>query len=249
MRCQRVIPVKLALVSWLGLYRILLVGSTSYLDVFLEPIPISLYNGHMSSNSRTIRYYDENSVEYSKTVNVADMDRTYERVLKYVPAGGSIVDVGCGSGGDLKHFYEAGYAASGIDASEGMCKVAHEYSGCPVECCDALSWKPDEKVDAIWANASLLHLKYEDIITFLKTKSEYLNPKGILYFSMKAGIPEGYDEQGRYFTPYSESILDSVLAEGKLKVVERWTETDSLARKGFYWEAIILGRDTAKTGE
>ncbi len=196
-------------------------------------------------NSRTIRYYDENSVEYSKTVNVADMARTYKRVLKHVPNGGLIVDVGCGSGRDLKHFKEAGYRACGIDASEGMCKVAQEYSGCPVMCCDALSWKPTEKVDAIWANASLLHLNHEDIIAFLRTKSEYLSPDGILYFSMKAGIPEGYDEQGRYFAPYSEAILDSVLAEGRLRVVERWTETDSLARKGFHWEAIILGRKAA----
>jgi len=198
----------------------------------------------VNSRERTLQYYNDNSVEYAKAVNVADMDRTYERVLKYVPEGGTIVDIGCGSGRDLKHFKEAGYQPCGIDASEGMCRVAHEHSGCPVDCCDALSWNPGKKVDAIWANASLLHLPCKDIITFLKTKSEYLNPNGILYFSMKAGITEGYDEQGRYFTPYSESILDSVLAEGKLKVVERWTETDSLARKGFYWEAIILGRDS-----
>jgi len=171
------------------------------------------------------------------------MAGNYERFLKYVPKGGYIVDMGCGSGRDLKFFSESGYVASGVDASEVMCDVASEHSGCPVVCCDALSWNPEKKCDAIWANGSLLHLKKHEIITFLKTKSDYIKVGGILYFSMKAGIPEGYDEKGRYFTPFSESIVDAALEDGKLKIQERWTETDSLGRKGFYWEAIILRKE------
>ena len=189
---------------------------------------------------KTIGYYDSHPEEYAQTTYAADMTDYYRRFLKYVPKGGSIVDMGCGSGRDMKYFAEAGYSASGVDASEGMCRVAHEYSGCPVVCCDALAWRPETKCDAIWANGSLLHLHKDEITTFIKTKSEYLKPNGILYFSMKAGIPDGFDGNGRYFTPFSESIVDSVLADGKLKVRERWTQSDSLGRVGFHWEAIIL---------
>ena len=194
----------------------------------------------MSDSSRTIKYYDDHAEEFAVFASSASMERDYEHFLKYVPEGGSIVDMGCGSGRDLKHFREAGYSASGVDASEGMCKVAREHSGCPVICCDALSWNAESKIDAIWANGSLLHLHTDEIIDFIKTKSSFLKIGGILYFSMKAGIPEGFDEKGRYFTPFSESIVDSVLADGKLEVAERWTESDSLGREGFHWEAIIL---------
>ena len=196
----------------------------------------------MTDNRRTIQYYDNNAEEFARNANTADMKRDYEHFLRYVPNGGSIVDVGCGSGRDLKFFRESGYSASGVDASESMCRVAREYSGCSVVCCDALSWDPQTEYDAIWANGSLLHLHTDEIITFLKTKTCHLKPGGIIYFSMKAGIPEGFDEKGRYFTPFSESILESVLSEGKLKLIERWTENDSLGREGFHWEAIILGR-------
>lgn len=199
-----------------------------------------LYNGCVNYKEKTINFYDNHSKEFAEKVNTADMVRDYDRFLKYVPKGGSIVDMGCGSGRDMKYFSQAGYSVSGVDASEGMCKVAQEYSGCPVVCCDALSWNPASKCDAIWANASLLHLRRDEIITFLKTKTDYLKPNGIIYFSMKAGISEGYDEKGRYFTPFSESIIDSVLADGKMKIQERWTEDDSLGRGGFHWEAIIL---------
>ena len=61
---------------------------------------------------------------------------------------------------------------------------------------------------------------------------------------MKSGIPEGYDEKGRYFTPFSESIVDAALEDGRLKIQERWTENDSLGRKGYYWEAIILRKQS-----
>ena len=47
-------------------------------------------------------------------------------------------------------------------------------------------------------------------------------------------------EKGRFYTPFSESIIDSVLADGKVSIAERWTEGDSLGREGFHWEAVIL---------
>ena len=196
----------------------------------------------MNIDKRTIGYYDSHAKEFAEFAKGADMRRDYEHFLKYVPKGGSIVDMGCGSGRDLRFFRESGYVASGVDASEGMCEVAREYSGCPVVCCDALSWVPESKTDAIWANGSLLHLKLDEIITFLRTKTAFLNPGGILYFSMKAGIEEGFDEKGRFFTPFSESIVESVLADGKVRIAERWTEGDSLGRGGFHWEAVILKR-------
>ena len=201
-----------------------------------------MYNVGVDCKEKTIDYYNDHSGEFAERVNSVDMSREYRRFLRYVPKGGSIVDMGCGSGRDMRFFSEEGYSVSGVDASEMMCKVARDYSHCPVVCCDALAWKPESKCDAIWANGSLLHLPLDEIITFLKTKTAFLKPGGIIYFSMKAGIPEGYDEKGRYFTPFSESILDSVLADGKLTMLERWTEDDGLGREGFHWEAVILRR-------
>lgn len=194
----------------------------------------------MISNS-TLEYYNSHASEYAETTNRADMSDNYSRFLKYVKTGGSIADIGCGGGRDLKYFKEKGYEAFGVDASEELCRIAVDYSGCPVTCSDFMSWTPDRKFDAFWANASLLHLTETDIIGFFSSKTTYLNEGGTIYFSMKTGIDEGIDEKGRFFTPFSEKLLLNITkALPECKILARWSNSDSLDRKDLKWESIIL---------
>ena len=47
--------------------------------------------------NKTINYYNNNAESYyDQTVNI-DFEDLYEKFLKYIPDGGSIMDVGCGS--------------------------------------------------------------------------------------------------------------------------------------------------------
>lgn len=196
-------------------------------------------------NNSTIEYYNKHASEYAETTNNADMSANYSRFLRFIKPGASIVDIGCGGGRDMKYFKEKGYTVFGIDASEDLCRIASNYSGCPVSCTDFLSWDPSHKYDAFWANASLLHLTETDIIKFFSTKIEYLNKEGIIYFSMKTGINEGLDENGRYFTPFSEKLLQRIIKSiPGCKIIDRWSNSDSLDRHGFYWESIILKTNT-----
>ena len=141
----------------------------------------------------------------------------------------------------MKYFKENGFEAFGVDASGELCRIASEYSGCPVFCSDFLSWKPDRKFDAFWANASLLHLKEEDIISFFSAKTAYLNDGGIIYFSMKTGISEGLDNNGRFFTPFSEKLLQNItkVLPG-CTIMDRWSNSDSLDRQDVHWESVII---------
>ena len=194
----------------------------------------------MISNS-TLEYYNRHASEYAKTTNAADMSDNYSRFLKHVKSSGSIADIGCGGGRDLKYFKEKGYVAFGLDASEKLCRIASEYSGCPVTCSDFLSWNPDRKFDAFWANASLLHITESDIVSFFSTKTMYLNDGGVIYFSMKTGIDEGFDEKGRFFTPFSEKLLKRITtALPGCMIVDRWSNSDSLDRQDVHWESVLI---------
>lgn len=190
--------------------------------------------------NRTIDYYNDNADEYFNSVISADMTENYTRFLQYVPKGASIVDLGCGSGRDLKYFKDNGYEAEGLDASEKLCILAREYSGCPVLCTDFLSWKTERRYDAFWANASLLHLTGKDIITFFAQKTKYLADNGIFYMSMKTGIPQGDDPKGRYFTPFSEELLEQLLKASKLELIDRWSNSDALGRSDTKWMSVVL---------
>ena len=188
--------------------------------------------------NRTIDYYNDNADEYFNSVISADMTENYTRFLQYVPKGASIVDLGCGSGRDLKYFKDNGYEAEGLDASEKLCILAREYSGCPVLCTDF--WKAERRYDAFWANASLLHLTGKDIITFFAQKTKYLADNGIFYMSMKTGIPQGDDPKGRYFTPFSEELLEQLLKASKLELIDRWSNDDALGRSDTKWMSVIF---------
>ena len=189
----------------------------------------------------TLDYYNNHAQEYAQTTNRADMSENYSRFLKFVKQGGSIVDIGCGGGRDLKYFKDHGYETTGLDASKELCVIASKYSGCPVTCSDFLSWEPSCKFDAFWANASLLHLTEKDIIRFFSTKTAFLNKGGIFYFSMKTGIQEGNDDNGRFFTPFSEALLQKILKTlPSCKIVDRWYSADRLDREDTHWESVIL---------
>ena len=191
----------------------------------------------------TLTYYNTHAEEYARLTSAADMTDNYRRFLKYVPQGGTIADIGCGGGRDLRYFSDHGYTAMGIDASQELCAIARRDSGCPVTCTDFLSWEPDTQFNAFWANASLLHLPYDGILEFFRTKTQYLENKGILYFAMKSDIPEGPDDKGRYFTPFTEPLLADILRTAAgFTILDRWTNPDRLGRKDHTWETIILGR-------
>lgn len=190
--------------------------------------------------NRTIDYYNNNAEEYFNSVISADMTENYTRFLQYVPKGASIMDLGCGSGRDLKYFKDNGYKAEGLDASEELCVLAREYSGCPVLCTDFLSWKPDRKYDAFWANASLLHLTEKEITTFFEQKTGYLAEGGIFYMSMKTGIPQGDDAKGRYFTPFTEKLLEQILNASRLELIDKWSDDDALGRSDTKWMSLII---------
>lgn len=76
---------------------------------------------------KSITYYNEHAKEFfAKTIN-ADMSEIYAHFLKYLPANGSILDAGFGSGRDSYKFSEMGFKVTAIDASETICGLTQEF--------------------------------------------------------------------------------------------------------------------------
>lgn len=74
--------------------------------------------------------------------------------LLTVLKGSRVIDLGCGNGTLTKKLVEQGYDVIGIDASEDMITFAQkEYPTLSFSQGDALSFKLEEKADAIFSNA------------------------------------------------------------------------------------------------
>ncbi len=207
----------------------------------LLPLKQIGYMRNMEETNTTIRYYNRNADKYfNNTVNV-DMSECCDRFLKYVVPGGKIIDIGAGSGRDIKYFKDRGYTVDGIDASEEMCRLASSYAGVDVRCVRIQDWYPKRKYDGIWANASMLHLQLTEFEEFACRVSDYLNPNGVFYISMKKGIQTGQDSNGRFFTDFSEEKVQQIVAKSTAFVlVESWETRDGLRREGFRWLNLIF---------
>jgi 2-polyprenyl-3-methyl-5-hydroxy-6-metoxy-1,4-benzoquinol methylase len=54
-------------------------------------------------------YYDDHALEFIRDTASTDMTGLYEPFLERLPAGGRILDAGCGSGKDTSAFLAKGY--------------------------------------------------------------------------------------------------------------------------------------------
>lgn len=193
------------------------------------------------SEASTINYYNLNAKSYFDSTVNADMSDCYERFIDYLKPGDSIIDVGAGSGRDVKYFVECGFDVEGMDASAELCKLATDYTGVSIKCCTIQEWRPEKKYSGIWANASLLHLNIEEIQKFMCRIPDILQDKGILFFSLKKGITTGMDTDGRFFTDVSEEKVQQFIEKSTaITIVDMWNTVDKLNRSGFSWINVIV---------
>lgn len=162
--------------------------------------------------SYTIDYYNNNAHKFiGDTVN-ADMNDIQKNFLMRIPKGGSILDLGCGSGRDSKAFLDLGYKVVSVDGSIEMCKAAEKLTKQPVICSYFQDFETGEMFDGIWACASLLHLHRNEIKPVVIKLAKYLKENACLYMSFKLGDFQG-ERNGRYFTDFTLESISELLSD------------------------------------
>lgn len=160
----------------------------------------------------TSRYYEANADSFfAETVSV-DMSSLYEKFLARLPAGGQILDAGCGSGRDARAFASRGYAVTAFDASPALAQLASQHSGFTVQVRTFAEVHEIEAYDGVWCCASLLHVPVGEMGVALVRLWRSLKPGGSFYVSYKLG--EGERMHGdRKFTDVDAATLRSWLAD------------------------------------
>ena len=81
-----------------------------------------------------------------------------DRFVGALPARATVLDVGCGPGQLLTYFADAGLRPIGVDPSSQMLQLA-QATGCPVVGGDMTALPfANGSLDAVWCQASLLHV-------------------------------------------------------------------------------------------
>ena len=187
--------------------------------------------------SSTLSFYADNAEDFFRRTVSLDLEPLYRRFVPHLPAGGAVLDAGCGSGRDSAAFLQAGFAVTAFDAVPELARRAAELTGLEVAVSRFDEFHSRIPFDGIWASASLLHVPEGDLPGVIRHLAGFLKPGGVFYMSFKHG--NGETVRGpRRFTDMDEDgfarLADAL--SGTLALSETWTSEDTrLMRDGERW--------------
>lgn len=174
----------------------------------------------------TIDYYNENVKKFFDDTVSVNFTQIQNIFLELLPKRAKILDFGCGSGRDTKYFLEHGCIVEATDGSSAVCEAASKYTGVRVKQMLFQELNEKEIYDGIWACASILHVKREELPGIIRKMSEAAKVNGVIYLSFKYGDFEG-ERSGRYFTDMTEDSMAELLKDfPELEVEKQWITRD-----------------------
>lgn len=156
-----------------------------------------------------------------------------DRFLASLPAGGAILDLGCGSGEPIaRYFIAAGYAVTGVDSSPAMIALCQSrFTGQNWIVGDMRTLALGRRFDGILAWDSYFHLRQDDQRRMFAVFGAHAGPKAALMFTSG---PRGGESTGSYRgEPLYHASLEpaeyrSLLAAQGFRVVAQASEDASL---------------------
>ncbi len=126
----------------------------------------------------------------------------YLQKFKSIGAGTRVLEIGCGEGGNLLPFAEAGCSVTGIDLAANKIEHANEYfakRNMPGEFISGNflnmpAW--DDRFDIVLIHDVIEHIEPEDKPAFFSGIKKFLKPDGIVFFGFPAWqMPFGGHQQ------------------------------------------------------
>jgi SAM-dependent methyltransferase len=160
----------------------------------------------------TLQFYRGNAEAYARRTFTSRQARLMA-FLAQLPPGASILELGCGAGGDTAEMLARGFAVRPTDGSPEMADIASKHLGRAVETLLFHDLDEVEAYDGVWANACLLHVPRPELADVLARIWRALKPAGVFYASYKEGDADGRDTLDRYYNYPSPDWLRATYAE------------------------------------
>ena len=194
----------------------------------------------MDIKQKTAETYDKIASGYSAGHFVHFWIEEFD-FYKSIMDGKKVIDLGCGAGRDAAVFVENGFDYTGINASEGMLKVASERvpKGNFQKMDFGKTIFQDGEFDGFWAAGSFLHIPKKDVVGVFQEAKRIIKNGGVGFISVKEknGMDEGmidenkYGGISRYFSFYTQDEFKNLLEQNGFSVVKMSTHTENDERK------------------
>ena len=178
----------------------------------------------VASYDASAEAYVGNPQELTDTVRAA-----MERFLQGMPAGGRVLEIGSGSGRDADELERRGVSVRRTDITPAFVRLlraaGHDATTLDPLTDDLTDPVRDAPYDGVWASASLIHVRREDLPQVLENLAAVTRPEGMLHLAVKEGDGARFSTHGviagpRHFTFWREDGLRTVLAEAGWDVCE-----------------------------
>ena len=143
-----------------------------------------------------------------------------------------VVDLGCGPGTESLWFSDhiSKGAVYAVDIAEQMLSVfARIPKNLHTIVADMVSYQPNEKIDGIWARASIHHLTKAESAELFASIKKYLKPSGVLFMINKYGSTEEIEKKNkyaqvvkRYFQYFDENRVEHLANGNDFTVKEQY---------------------------
>lgn len=193
----------------------------------------------------SIPYYEQHAprlVEQYESLAFQDVHAGLLDVLP--PAGGTVLDVGAGSGRDAAWFAANGYDVVAVEPSEAMLAQART-----LHPSNRIHWMSDSlpdlanvrrlgvSFDLILLSAVWMHIPPADRQRSLRKLATLLAPKGRIAISLRIGTPD--PERAMHAVSLPE--LTGLAQQFGLRVVRTDATQDRLGRSAVSWTNVVLG--------
>ena len=185
-----------------------------------------------------MNYYNKHAKEYINNTKDVDMKEYYEIFESYIKPNSKILDVGFGSGRDSLYFKNKGYEVVSIDPIKEFCDNAKSIGLDNVIQMSIEDIEYNNEFDAIWACASLLHLKSNKLVYVFNKCYKALKGNGVMYVSFKYGDFEGIIDD-RYFTYLTEESFTNIINQTNFIIDKLWINEDKLNRNVKWLNGVI----------
>lgn len=168
------------------------------------------------------------------------------RFTSLIPIGGTILDLGCGHGRDVKYFEDRGYTVVGVDRSEKMLEKAREVCRD-----DAVLINMDVRditslnmsFDSIWSCAVVHHIPNYEIYKLLCSVNKSLQMNGVFYCSFKIDNAVGYVYRkdlnvSKYYEYYTIDEFTGYLSRFGFEIIETIIEDKAYRWVNFFCKKV-----------
>jgi len=198
----------------------------------------------------TVASYDESAEAYRDHAPTMSPETAaaLDRFVAALPEGARVLEVGSGSGRDAAALEERGLSVRRTDIAPGFVRLlraeGHDADVVDPLADDLTDPTRDAPYDGVWASASLLHVRREDLPQVLDNLASVTVTGGPLHLAVKEGDGARFSTHGsvtgpRHFTFWREQPLRETLTAAGWDVTDL---TRGPGRRGETWLEVTARR-------